>query len=167
VLARVAGWSFLNVFAALTLGSLVGSALDFAVGRLLCRGGQTEATGDAAGGSSPERQAGLARILAGFRKYGPIFLVVNRFLPGIRAFFFVAAGMARIPLWKVLFYSTLSAAAWNGLLLLAGWLIGDNLPQLEELVRTYFAVAWILLAVVALVVGVRWWQGRRASRPAP
>ncbi len=153
VLARLGDWSILLVFGALMAGNLVGAMADYLVGRHIL---------------SPERltrrrrianhETALHNVLAGFRKYGPALLVVNRFLPGIRALFFVAAGMARLPVTAVLFYATLSAALWTALLLGAGFVVGDNLPLLEELFTRYFQVVWI---VVFIAVAVILWRRRR------
>jgi membrane protein DedA with SNARE-associated domain len=147
VLARLGDWSITLVFSALMVGNLVGAMADYYVGRRLL---------------NPERLAkrrGIAnhagamqRLLAGFSRYGPALLLINRFLPGIRALFFVAAGMARLhPLW-VLLYAALSAALWTVLLLAAGFLVGDNLPLLEELFSRYFQVAWGVVALAAVVI---------------
>ena len=147
VLARVGGWSVALVFGALMVGNLVGAMADYYVGRRLL---------------NPERLAkrrGIAnhegtikKLLDGFSRYGPGLLLINRFLPGIRALFFVAAGMARLhPLW-VMLYAALSAALWTALLLTAGFLVGDNLPLLEELFTRYFQVAWVLVGLALLVL---------------
>jgi membrane-associated protein len=90
---------------------------------------------------------GIERVMAGFRRWGPAFLMVNRFMPGVRAFFFVAAGMARLPALWVALYSAVSAGAWNALLLLAGYFVGDNLEQLQALLSTMLrslGSSWVL-----------------------
>ena len=47
-------------------------------------------------------------------KRGNWYLAANRFLPALRAFFFVGAGLANMPLRAVIFWGGLSAAVWNG-----------------------------------------------------
>jgi len=159
VLARVGSWSWSLVFLALTLGSLVGATLDYWFGRkALSRDRILAAT------RSEQRRDGIARVLDGYRRFGPVFLVVNRFLPGIRAFFFVAAGMAGIPLRLVLLYSLLSAAAWNAIILYLGTLIGDNIGQLEQVVSTYMSAVWVLLGIAAAALLVRFLLRRRKAR---
>ncbi len=161
VLARVGDWSYLGVFLALTAGSVAGSLVAWWVG---ARGLPEERLnrwfGDSKGSGS-----GLHRVLEGYRKHGAPFLIINRFMPGIRAFFFVGAGMARIPAVWVAFYSTLSAGAWNLLLLVAGYYIGDNIEGLQRLVTTYMTVVWVLLGLAA-AVGLIWWWKRRKRRSA-
>jgi len=161
VLAKAGGWSYLGVFASLTLGSVAGSCLAWWVGAK----GLPERKLVAWFGGGGKREGGIHRVLDGYRRHGAPFLIINRFMPGIRAFFFVGAGIARIPLGAVAFYSAISAGAWNILLLVAGYFIGDNLDSLQGLFTTYMTVVWILLGAAA-VGGLLYWLIRRFRRPA-
>ncbi|WP_373047394.1 DedA family protein [Vulgatibacter sp.] len=154
------------VFLAVTLGSVVGSAIDYAIGRRL---------GSAAERRVPEsprrfRWAGLDRlhrVEAAYRRHGDLYILINRFLPGVRGFFFVAAGMAGMPFRRVILLGALSAALWNALLLAAGWAVGENLDRLVALFRTYSFVAWGGLFLVATGLLVRWVLGRKKSGKRP
>jgi membrane protein DedA with SNARE-associated domain len=75
------------------------------------------------------------------------------------AFFFVAAGLSNMPGWKVALYGGVSAAVWNGLLLLVGWALGSNLDRLAAFVRQY---TWVALAAFALAIVIALWRTRRA-----
>ncbi len=76
-------------FAAVTVGAVLGAAVDWRVGRWLgARIGERAAAGRL------DREKVL-RFEAAYRRWGPAFLVANRFLPGIRGLFFLAAGAAR------------------------------------------------------------------------
>jgi len=160
VLAYVGGWHPLYVLLALTLGSLAGSALDFWFGlkaltpERLARSPRLAA-----------RSASIDRVLAAYRRFGPAFLLLNRFMPGVRALFFVAAGMAGIPLRAVLLYSAASSLAWNMMLMAAGFLIGDNIPLLESLFSTWSSALWLLLAAAALWLLARHLRRRRSNDP--
>ena len=90
-------------------------------------------------------------------------MIVNRFLPGVRAFFFLAAGAAGIPLWKVLLYGGISAALWNVLLLGAGALLARNEMELVALFARYDTVAWIVV-LAACAIAILVWRRRRARR---
>lgn len=144
-----------GVFAAVTLGSVAGAAIDYAIGMRLRRAAERRVSDD----DSPRRQRALERmerIEAAYRRHGDLTILVNRFLPGIRGFFFVAAGMAGIPRRRVLVLGGISAAIWNALLLGAGWAVGENLDHLEKLFRTYSFIAWAFLFGVAILLLVRW-----------
>ena len=101
-----------------------------------------------------------------FRNRAALTLVSNRFLPGIRAFLFVGAGFFGYPLGRTLLWGFVSALAWNGLIFLAGVQLGMNFQDLSAWVSRYTTVVWILLGVLALGLGLRWWIRRRAGPPA-
>lgn len=143
-------------FAAVTAGAVLGAAIDWRVGRWLgARIGERAASGRL------DRDQVL-RFEAAYRRWGGLLLVGNRFLPGIRAFFFVAAGASGIPLWEVLLFGGLSAALWNGLLLAAGAYLARNLEELIAMVERYNTVALGLLLLALLVGGLWLWRSRKA-----
>lgn len=150
LLARLSGWNVWLVVISLTSGNLAGAAVAYWVG---ARGLSRERLLKTRRGAA--RKEGIDRVIAGYRKYGAVFLVANRFMPGIRAFFFVAAGTAGIRLWLVLLYAGISALAWNGLLVFVGYLMGDNFEMVEKLFSQYFLAAWGL--VVASCVAAAIW----------
>jgi len=148
-------------FAAVTAGALVGAWIDYRVGAALGR--SLEQGAKRRGPLTVER---LLVVEEGYRRWGAWFLLANRFLPGVRAFLFVGAGAARIPLRKVLLYGGISAAAWNALLLLVGALVVRNLGEMLGWMRRYTAVAWAVTGVAAALVAL-WLLLRRVRRRAP
>jgi membrane-associated protein len=150
------GLSMIVLFVALSIGAAAGTAVDWRLGLWL---GQ-RLDHRAAVGRLDRGQ--LERFEQAYRRWGGLLLVVNRFLPGVRAFFFVAAGAARIPLWKVLIYGGISAALWNVLLLSAGALLARNEQELFGFFARYDAVAWTAVAL-ACALGAIVWRRRRAK----
>lgn len=151
VLVTGYGWSFFGVLGAVMAGSIAGSLLAHHLGILWAR---KRALGQ--GKPRPLVDALVAR----FERHGPIYLVVNRFLPGIRALFFVAAGLAGISRGKVALYAGVSALLWNLGLMALGASLGANLDHLVEIVEKYTLVAWIVIAAIAIVLVVRWRKKR-------
>ncbi len=137
-------------FLAVTAGALAGASLDWragvALGRRLDRGAHRR------GGLTEVR---LARFEAGYRRWGAWLLVVNRFLPGVRAFVFLAAGACGIPLSRVLLFGGISAALWNAVLLAAGGLLVTNVEDLGRLAGRYTDAVWVGMAAAAVLLGVR------------
>lgn len=146
-------------FLAVTAGALAGAWLDYRVGAALGRG--LEHGAERRGPLTLER---LHRVEEGYRRWGPWFLVANRFLPGIRAFLFVGAGAAGLPLGRVLLYGGISAAIWNGLLLLLGAFVVGNAGELLRLVQDYTAFAWAAMAVFAVLAAAALLLGRVSRR---
>jgi membrane protein DedA with SNARE-associated domain len=138
-------------FLAVTAGALAGAALDHRVGRWLAP--RLDVRAVRRGSLSAKR---LARFVQAYQKYGALLLLANRFLPGVRAFVFVAAGAAGIPLGRVLLLGGISAMVWNALLLLAGGMLVHSLPELVQLVRSYDEAAWAVLAAALLLAALAW-----------
>ncbi|MFL5312347.1 MAG: DedA family protein [Myxococcales bacterium] len=151
------GLSWTVLFCALSVGALAGTAFDWRLGRWV--GARLD---DRAAVGRLDR-ARLERFERAYRRWGGLLLVANRFLPGIRAFFFLAAGAAGIPLWKVLLYGGISAVLWNVLLLGAGVLLAKNEMELVTLFARYDTVAWIVVLAACAIAAVVWLR-RRARR---
>lgn len=147
-------WPLLLLFS--TLGAVAGAWVDHRVGawlgrRLDLRSGRSRLL-------PTER---LAAFEAAYRRWGPWLIVLNRFMPGLRAFLFLAAGASGLPARRVVTLGAISALAWNGLLLLAGGLVARNLGELVALVDQYMKVAGALLGAAALLlVGRALWRRR-------
>src|SRR5262249_48698448 len=91
------GWSWPGVAAATLVGSSAGCMVAYAAGRWLAR---SEAGWHARW--LVKIRPRIDAIVERFRRHGALYITINRFLPSVRALFFVAAGMARLPWWKVL-----------------------------------------------------------------
>lgn len=151
------------VFLAVTAGSVAGAALDYQIGRKLGAAAERPHKGWLARALPRER---LHRIEAAYRKHGDLLILVNRFLPGVRGLFFLAAGSSGMPLRRVLLLGATSAALWNACLLAAGYAVGDNVERLLHWFRTYSTIAWIALGAA----GIGWlvltlWRRRRGDSP--
>jgi membrane-associated protein len=97
----------------------------------------------------------VRQVEAGYARWGAWFLLANRFLPGVRAFLFVGAGAARLPVGKVLLWGGISAAAWNALLLLVGAYLVSNVSEFVSWLERYTALAWGFMAVAAALLLAR------------
>jgi membrane-associated protein len=137
-------------FLAVTGGAVLGAFIDYRVGVAL--GAALER---GAARRSPITLEHVRRIEAGYARWGEWFLLANRFLPGIRAFLFVGAGAARLPVRKVLLWGGVAAAAWNALLLLVGAFLVKNLDEFVGWLERYTAVAWAAMGVVAAFLVAR------------
>ena len=156
VLVTAAAWSWYGVLTAVMVGGLIGAALVFEAG--LRWGERRRADGRAHG-------ATIDRLVARFERHGAAYLVVNRFVPGVRSLFFVAAGLAGMRRPAVYGYAAVSSLLYNVALMALGAALGANLERLERIIATYtigfFAVVGALVAAYA---GQRLWRRRRAAR---
>lgn len=171
VLVVTSGLSLPGMFIATLAGSLAGAAIDFRVGVLLARSNDIDAPptrfASRLARSSLVRQAldGAERSSRAFARWGEVAIVLNRFLPGIRAFLFVAAGMGGMRFGRVMFFAGISALLWNALLVAAGVALGANLDRIQSAFQAFGLVAWIVVGLVVAALLVRWViRRRRAGR---
>ena len=158
-------WSFAFTLALVTTGSLVGAALDYLIGVWLGRRLNRLPSEREVKGWTPLTCEKYELLLERFKRHGAVYILINRFLPGIRAFFFVVAGAARMSFWKVLLYAGISAVVWNTAILACGYAVGANWERLRSLFESYTIVVWCLLGCLVLAVVV-WWvvKKRRFKR---
>ncbi|MFH1437953.1 MAG: hypothetical protein ABIJ56_19755, partial [Pseudomonadota bacterium] len=100
----------------------------------------------------PSFRRGIDRITDMYRKYGAGIIFLNRFFPGIRALFFVGAGVAYLPMWKVLVFGGLSAAAWNMALFIAGYSVGKNWDAMLDLFHAYTTIVGVVIAAIVVMI---------------
>ncbi|RKH48289.1 DedA family protein [Corallococcus sicarius] len=153
-------WLVLGV---VTVGSVLGAAINYAVGRWLARRFEANPGRSFFGLTHAKLEAVQARM----RRAGPWLLLVNRFLPGIRGVIFIAAGAAHVPRVNALALGAVSALAHSGLVLGLGMAVGGNLERLTLLVSRYQYGVIGLLVVAALGLGVRALTRRRESPVGP
>jgi len=151
-------WSLPLVFLVVMAGSGIGAMIDFYVGVWM---GRRYHKGGLVRSESARQQ--VERVLDAFRRHGEIYVVINRFLPAVRAVFFLAAGLAGLRPLRVLFFALLSAAAWNALIVGAGYGVGANWRRIRKIFDTYSTVAWSVIGAAVLALLVRWLVRRRRT----
>ena len=83
-----------------------------------------------------------------FQAHGPISTFTGRLIPGIRQLISIPAGLSKMPLLPFTLYTALGAGAWSMVLILLGYILGDN----QELIGHY--LHQITLGVLILIVAV-------------
>jgi len=112
---------------------------------------------------TPGATRALDAVRRGYEQHGAMFLTVNRFLPALRAFFFVGAGLSRMSAGPVIVFGGISAALWNALLMAIGYAVGNNWEALSDLAERYTAATLILIVLAVIAVAGRFvWDNRRA-----
>ncbi len=103
----------------------------------------------------------LLKMEGFFVKHGALSIFLGRLVLGVRHFISFPAGLAKMDLKKFCLYTTAGGGIWTMILLVLGYLIGDN----KELVMSVLPALKIgfLLAIVG--VGVFFWL-RHRKKPA-
>lgn len=146
---------FLPIFASICLGSLFGTVVVYTVGLKL-------------GKPYFEKKnfrfcpiEKLDILHTWFKRWGAWPIAINRFIPAFRAFIILGAGIAGMKFWKVLVFSAASILAWNGLIMLAGWYLGNNWSQLHNFFQAYTVVVITLVSVSIIIFVLIKWRGRK------
>jgi membrane-associated protein len=95
-------------------------------------------------------RAQVVRTNRFFDKYGPLAVILGRFVPIVRTFLPIAAGIGHMTHRRYVTYNAVGAIAWGGGVTLLGWAIGF-IPPIAHFVRNYIDV--ILLAAVVVSLG--------------
>ena len=92
-----------------------------------------------------------------FRRYGPMTIVLSRFVPIVRTFAPFVAGVGRMPYARFQTYNVAGGAGWVALLVLAGYLFG-NLPWIK---RNFGLVTVLIVLVSVIPIGMMMLRVRR------
>jgi membrane protein DedA with SNARE-associated domain len=105
-------------------------------------------------------EAHLDSAEAWFTRYGDKVVIFNRFLPTVRAFVGIVAGISRLSPVRMTIYVALSTFLWNSLLVYFGLKMGENWEVVIDVMKTYNRVVLALLAVA----GIGFWIWRRRKK---
>lgn len=147
----------LEISLAVLIGSLIGALLGYFIGRYI-----TLNPNKCAWVKKLTSEPGFLRFNSWYQKWGSIFLILNRFMPGVRALFFIAAGSARISLFKVIALGVSSALLFNAVLIAAGYWLGNNTELLLSYFYRFNLIAYIILGAVVVLLLLLWWQKKRS-----
>jgi len=147
---------FAAAFLAGFAGSVCGITLSFYLGRSLGRavvhryGKYIRLT--------PEH---LERVDRWFERIGAWSLSIGYFIPGIRHFTALVAGMGHMRYFTFALFAYSGAAVWVALFLTLGYVFGDRWENTSALVHRYTLIA---TAVAAVILAIVWLYRRRLRR---
>ena len=99
----------------------------------------------------------LLKMEGFFIKHGSLSIFLGRLVLGVRHFISFPAGLAKMDLKRFCLYTTAGGALWTLILLVLGYLIGDN----KELVVSVLPALKIGFLVAVAGVGVWFWYKHR------
>ncbi|GGP34411.1 DedA family protein [Streptomyces calvus] len=158
-----AGQGVISLFSALfwtTLGSVVGAAVLYGVGALFGRERM-----HAIWARLPlVKTSDLERTEEWFARHGTKAVLLGRMVPIFRSLISVPAGLERMPLPTFLTLTAVGSLAWNAVLVLSGYWLGEQWDTVGEYVGVVSkAVLVLVVAALALYVVVRL-RSRGAAR---
>jgi len=100
-----------------------------------------------------------------YQKYGGTALIIGRFVPIIRTFAPIFAGVVKLNFRKFVIYNVAGAFLWVGLLVLTGYYLGIKFPAIINYVE-YIIVGLIVIAFLPIVIALlkRWLKERKNKK---
>jgi len=108
-------------------------------------------------------QEGLSNTDIWFNKWGYKLIIANRFLPGTRSVISFFAGVYELEIIKTFVFSTISAFAWNILIIEAGIFLGNNVETIDYYLSTYSLIGTIIAIIVAVYFAFKYFVKRKNS----
>ncbi len=99
-----------------------------------------------------------------YARYGAKTIVIARFVPIIRTFAPVLAGVGQMVYRKFLFYNVAGGVGWVVSMTWAGYLLGRVLPDLDRYIHVVVAIV-IVLSVIPIVIEIVRERRKRSAAP--
>src|SRR5487761_1705449 len=127
--------NFWLVLIVASAGSLLGTLIDYAVGYYLGRAAIIRY-----GKYVHLGEKSLISSEKWFNKYGPITVLIARFVPLIRTLVAFPAGVAKMKISKFLAYSIVGIVIWDAALIYIGYVVGPSLNSIIAALSSSFTV---------------------------
>ena len=105
------------------------------------------------------KPAHVRRAQEFYEKHGGKAIILARFMPIVRTYVPVIAGVAQMPYRRFATFNVTGGAAWVVSMTLVGYLLGAVVPSIDKHIEK------VVIAVVLLSVSpglIEWWKARRA-----
>ena len=139
----------------LTIAAIVGNTVGYAIGRYT---GPRLFTRD---DSLLFKKKHLYQAQAFYEKHGGKTLVIARFMPIVRTFVPVVAGLGAMNLRTYTAYNVLGAVLWIWSMLFVGYFLGRYIPGVENHITKVILVVIFLSLLPGLI---SWWRERSRTK---
>jgi membrane-associated protein len=95
-----------------------------------------------------------------YELHGGKAIVIARFMPIVRTFVPVVAGIAHMPYRRFAVYNAFGGAAWVASMTLIGYFIGQLVPDIGKHIEKVIIVVVFLSILPGLI---SWWKNRKAA----
>jgi membrane-associated protein len=95
-----------------------------------------------------------------YEKHGGITIILAQFIPILRTFAPVVAGVAEMGYTRFATYNVVGAIAWVASMTLGGYALGNIVPNIEQ--RIHYVVA-VVIAISLLPPAIAWLRRKRST----
>ncbi|MGH7726076.1 MAG: DedA family protein [Candidatus Eiseniibacteriota bacterium] len=145
------GWLSTGCFVAAVLGNIAAYSFGHRVGRRLFE----------RPASRFFKREYLVKAHSFYEKYGASALIIARFMPVVRVFAPIVAGVGLMDYRKFMFFNILGGALWCFGLTWLGYWLGNTIPDVD---RYLLPIIGLIILVSVLPAVVHWWQEHPESR---
>lgn len=103
----------------------------------------------------------LLRAQAFYEKHGGKTIILARFMPIVRTFAPVVAGVGQMPYRSFLIYNVVGGITWIWSMLMTGYVLGRYIPGIDQHIEKVILVV-IFLSILPGIIG--WWRERSAAK---
>lgn len=125
------------------IGALAGSDAGYLLGH---RGGRPFV--ERFGAVFRVRPEHLARAELVFARQGDLGVLITHFVIGLRTWGSMLAGMAGMPFWRFQLFGAIGGVAWIAAVVTLGYVVGENLPLLNAILRSIGIGGVVFIAVI-------------------
>ena len=97
----------------------------------------------------------VEKVQGHFTRHGAAIVLVGRMIPALRTFISIPPGILRMPVARYLLWSTLGTAIWSTALAGAGYALGANFDQIEQVAAP--------LTTGIIAVAILWYLWRQLT----
>jgi membrane protein DedA with SNARE-associated domain len=107
----------------------------------------------------------IERVRHYFTKYGDRTIFLARFIVGLRAATFWAAGTLKVPYRTFITFDGLAALVSVPLFILIGWYFGDDIERgMLHLARVETTLLYLVVAAAAVLLALEYWRRRALAK---
>jgi len=140
-----------------TIGADVGASINYVAGYFLGRPIIYKFANSHIGHLCLLNQEKVEKSEKYFYDHGVVATLTGRLIPGIRHLISIPAGLAKMPYWKFLLYTTIGAGVWHSILAALGWYLHSFVPEeqlTDKLIEYGDYIKWGIIAIV--VAAIAW-----------
>ena len=102
----------------------------------------------------------LEETQAYYTLYGAATIIIARFIPVVRTFAPILAGVGKMPYRTFLRYNMIGGTLWGAGITLLGYFLGKTIPGIDHYLYPIIA---LIIFISALPIIIQWWKAKKQS----